>query len=936
MAPSFSKNGTAALGLAAALLTANEAFRLPPAPHCVRSDNFHTLDPFPKEQLTPEIREVQRYIADASAKLPEAAALKSLVQIGSPAIPTLATLASDSGASLSLRTGAIRAIGEIGGPESIAPLSRALSAARFDPLAGPIFRATVEAISFSGEPEGIRLLVDIAQGPHRSILESLSIDKLSVTWALGRFKSREAFDALWSVASNPNISDEVRDTAFSCIRRFGDFHGISQERLVNLLENPGELSRPDLFAQAAQFGLSEFTPELVSVALSQSCSVAERRSALQGLRALKASQECDKLATLVASDESSIAAGAMRLLISTGEPSHVSAVITQLRNNPDKLSLFPRQEYVSRASEDIDFLCATHAMLGPVIQHAIFQSEHPHVSIIEAADLSPLFAVAISGLAQRVLTQETTLAAQLDSPLTLQDRELVDSFMKLLVRHPAVAPTWALPSLTFIAGVCPAVFLPYVGNPALPDHINAALAGAIIRSGNTEAIKQLDPALTKAFQEAFTLRLSGILPLDSDKGPFFIPDKSSDLIESLEKILEDNKEVSLLSIERANDSSLTIEERLTALSLMRHIEPSSSALALQILASPIEAIRTHMAMRVLMISSTKELSHELEVRAAEILLPQVVRVCGSNNNTIFFERVNPRVWDEVTAAALYAYTPRFCVELLKLANDERCGDRQEILGLLNRKVVSETGYERFIECLAQVQDSADFTETERALASRYCRALGEARQIGIHSPFRFSIELLERIVDDTQLRADDKRPVVVVSFAKADHNQASVFFRRQLEEMSERGFRLLFMEPGDEEELVRQAGSLHSLMTASGIKGASAIFIFGHGSKTKISLSDKSSDELYSIDPSDRGELGAFGALLQPGGVVAHLSCENGRGGKGSGNMVEFHRDEVFPHAGEFKIIAPRSPTSLPGVRVIYSRDGEIIDVIFPVESFKG
>lgn len=933
MSPSISRHRTAALGLAAALIAGHENC-LPPHPD--RSALQDSLETGPTNvPLNAERREVARYIADATAKLPDSAALKSLVQVGSPAISTLERIASDPRSSLTVRTATIRAIGEIGGAESFSSLTRILSATRFDPMSGPLFRATIEAISYTGEHRGIAVLADILEGRNYVAFDQGGLNRVSAVWALGRFNSREAFEALWSVGANPNHSEEVREIAFSCVRRFGDLYSESQQRLLNLLESPGELSRADLLGKAAQFGLSEFAPELVSIALNDSYSVPERRSALNGLRSLKASEACRHVMSLLGCADTDISAATMKLLVSVGEPACFPEVIQQLRDDPALLRFFPRQEYVSRAVEDIDFLCATHESLWPVVQHAIFQCERPDLSIIEAADLSPLLAVAISGLTHRVLTQEITLAAQLGTPLTFHDQEIVESFMKLIVKYPVVAPSWVVPNLTLIAGVCPEPFLPYVGNPALPDHINAAIAGAIVRSGNAEAIRQLDPSLTKAFQEVFTLRLSGVLPIDGEPSPLFVPNSSSDLLKAVDRILEDSKEISLSSIRLAEDGSRSIDDRLTSIGMIRHLESSELGTALRILSSPTEAVRTRMATRILMIASSKHIPLELEARAAETLSPLMARLCAGNNNTVFFERIDSRVWDDVVTAATYAYTPRFCVQLLALANNEASGDRQEILGLLNRKVEREAGHLKFLDCLAQASADPSLSERDRTLAKRYYDALVGARQIGMRSPFRFSIELIERMVDDTQLRVDDNRPIVVISFAKADYNQASVFFRGQLEEMAQRGFRLLFMEPGDEEELVRQAGGLHSLMTASGIQGASAIFVFGHGSKTRISLGEKSSDEAYAIDPSDRGELSAFGALLKPGGVVAHLSCENGRGGKGSGNMVEFHREDVFPHAGVEKIIAPRTPTTLSGVRVIY-KDGEIVDVIFPVESFKG
>jgi len=932
MSPSTTSNRAAALGLTAALIGGHEAVS---PPISLRHEASTTRCLAFEIELDRDQVEIKRYIQEGLSKLPDTAGLRALAQVGTAAIPTLERLASDTGSPLSLRTDSIRAIGEIGGAGALPALTRILNMTCFDIHGSSLLRAAVEAISSTGDPAGPAILKDILQGRYRIISDSSAIDRLTAAWALGRFNSREAFEGLWGLAANPANSEEVRVAALAGLRRFGDLYGESQARLLALLENPGEFSRSTLLSNAAHFGLSEFVPELVATALDEEIPSKDRRDALSGLRHLKASEACEVVAPLLSSVDDDLAAETMSFLVSLGDPLHFEAVIGELRGNPDRLHRFPREEYVNRAVEDVDFLCATCAALEPVVQHAIIRCESSDLSVIQATDFGSVLGVAVSGLAYRVLTQETTLTGQLGGTISFGDITLLDSYMRLIVRYPVVAPSATVSNLALIAGICPDPFLRHIENPALPDHVRAAIAGAIVRSGNSEAIKRLDPALAQAFREAFSLRLSGVLPIDGGREPFFINKDSGDLLRAVDDLLENKKEISAISLKRALDPYLSIEERTTALRLIRSIGSGDSERVLKILSSPVEAIRVRMATRALMIAANKEIPTEVEARAGEIISPLVRRVCATNNSNLFFERLDHGVSDEVIAAAAHLYTPRFCVELLALADDERSGDSQEVLGLLNRKVMRDEGFQKFVESLVLASDDPSIPESERGRAKRYHRALVGARQIGMRSPFRFSIDLIERMVEDTQIRVDDKRPVVVVSFARADHNQAAVFFRQQLTEMSQRGFRILFMEPGDEVELVRQAGGLHSLLTASGIEGASALFIFGHGSKTRIGLGDKASDEIYSIDPSDRGELSAFGALLRVGGVVVHLSCENGRGGKGSGNMVEFHREDVFPQAGSMKIIAPRTPTTLSGVRIIY-KDDEIIDVIFPVECFKG
>jgi hypothetical protein len=175
----------------------------------------------------------------------------------------------------------------------------------------------------------------------------------------------------------------------------------------------------------------------------------------------------------------------------------------------------------------------------------------------------------------------------------------------------------------------------------------------------------------------------------------------------------------------------------------------------------------------------------------------------------------------------------------------------------------------------------------------------------------------------------------VLCFAESDANQAGIFFREQLQFLSSVGYRLLYIEPSDEKKLEVKARGVLQLLEASGRQGAEVVFIFGHGERYSIELNNRSNGEQFSIDTSDVGDLQSFGKLLAPSGSVFLLSCSTGRDGAEADNVLRFLRRYVFPQAAPARIVGPKFPVDLRGIRLTVD-ESEDLRVVFPSEQSGG
>jgi hypothetical protein len=141
----------------------------------------------------------------------------------------------------------------------------------------------------------------------------------------------------------------------------------------------------------------------------------------------------------------------------------------------------------------------------------------------------------------------------------------------------------------------------------------------------------------------------------------------------------------------------------------------------------------------------------------------------------------------------------------------------------------------------------------------------------------------------------DPRPLAVVVYPRADHNQAFRAFAKAVDLMR-KGYFVLYYEVANEKEAVA------AVKSATKRRKASLVWFGGHGSKSSLALSapdprtgKRASEERY-LDTSDWSDLAGLASCVVEGGHVILESCSNGKGGTSAPNMLTF-MSRIFPHA---------------------------------------
>lgn len=156
-------------------------------------------------------------------------------------------------------------------------------------------------------------------------------------------------------------------------------------------------------------------------------------------------------------------------------------------------------------------------------------------------------------------------------------------------------------------------------------------------------------------------------------------------------------------------------------------------------------------------------------------------------------------------------------------------------------------------------------------------------------------EIVENRTLAQHMDVHDPRPLAVVVYPKADHNQAFRAFTK-VADLMRKGYFVLYYEVDNEGEAVA------AVKRATRRRKAALIWFGGHGNRTSLALSApdprtgrRASEEKY-LDVGDAKDLKGLGVCIVDGGHVVLESCSNGKGGKNAKNMLTFMA-KVFPSA---------------------------------------
>jgi hypothetical protein len=205
----------------------------------------------------------------------------------------------------------------------------------------------------------------------------------------------------------------------------------------------------------------------------------------------------------------------------------------------------------------------------------------------------------------------------------------------------------------------------------------------------------------------------------------------------------------------------------------------------------------------------------------------------------------------------------------------------------------------------------------------YQAVVNDLKKLDIDFPGRFkrlsvAMEIIENRRNPNRV---DGRPLAILVYPKKDWGR--VFELNQMTELVNRGYRVLYFEAREEQQVYQ------ALKETTTTQKADLFVLAGHGVQDRTSLGAEDPagkkgerEELY-IDISDEAEMIAMGLSdsLAQDSVIILYSCSTGKGRKERLNVANLMK-KVFPQATVF---APTEPTIILGY--VYDKNGKIVYV---------
>lgn len=204
----------------------------------------------------------------------------------------------------------------------------------------------------------------------------------------------------------------------------------------------------------------------------------------------------------------------------------------------------------------------------------------------------------------------------------------------------------------------------------------------------------------------------------------------------------------------------------------------------------------------------------------------------------------------------------------------------------------------------------------------YQTIIEDLKKMDIDFPRRFrKIRVIREIIENRKHPdRTDGRPLAMLFYPKKD--KVGVFEINQMAELVERGYRVLYFEVGEEQQLYR------ALQEAAKTQKVDLFVLAGHGVKDSTALGAEDpalkkieKEQLY-IDLSDEAEMKRdLSDCLAKKSVIILYSCSTGEGREDNLNVANLMK-KVFPQATVF---APTEPSIILGY--VYNRKGKVIFV---------
>ncbi len=382
------------------------------------------------------------------------------------------------------------------------------------------------------------------------------------------------------------------------------------------------------------------------------------------------------------------------------------------------------------------------------------------------------------------------------------------------------------------------------------------------------------------------------------------------------------------SIDSALNLTIPIKQRIESIERLEKLSPSLEQQLFPLLSDPAEVIRVKVACLLARSEQRKTFStFQCDEIEAGLRL-------GLNRylDSSAFEARLPEYDDKIERAIESWSSPDLIVDMFERLSDDSHRSAAKVRSILNTFFERDENFNLMSEHIERLIATASSDDPRVESLKHRFLLLQETRAIGLTQPFRFSDRVQRAILSDMQPSQYDQREVVVLSFARADHNQAAVHLNNQIEKLVDRGFRVLVMEPSRLNELENLSRKLNNLLEISGKEGACHIFQFGHGETTTLRLGNGLSIDNF-IVAKDKRPLPEYSKLLAKGGGVTLLACSTGGQISDEENLLSHFRTDIFPQAGMGEIRAPVLPTSAEAIVIDFSPDRQKINVNFPVQT---
>jgi HEAT repeat protein len=875
-----------------------------------------------------------------------------LTAIGKAAIPFLEDAASTGTLSQEEVVAFYGTLSEIGGNEAASSILRIFTerARRLNEQELAVeFSCVCHSMVSTNSALGHSLIKDILQSSERpETSDAIGLRCLAVT-SISESEWAVPIPELEAITLNRSNPVFLRSSALNAL--IG--RGMDPEKVERLVLTVLKDDNDPLFQRARSVAVSFARPELlpyvIETALSERANSADRQAAVKAIGHLGAQRYAPDLISLLSTNDQKLSAQILDTVLTIGTADNINQLIQRYSERGDLGESFPYKSFRDRLLESERMAAACRPALQIVLNDVfpisstgdtpITKESYQAAQLLQTmirCELGGILKQFPGGLEQsnypdstdqyRASIAKLVFELSLDKPITLrldlQGIGLLAPFASEQALRAVALYTLGY-SETEIAVRC----LGLMKDAAIDKEL-LRIASA---PDTNEAVRliitaQLAPERGTFFKR--TKRVQDTAPLPSESSD------ANDLNEVTIPPLDTSKspEEDFFSTHFKNglDQSLPVHHRTQSLLRILILDEAQSKELLPLLADNADAIRIAAACAIAKHIPRSSFS-EAEVAAINrALLEGLNRHLNGDYSRILSPITSQDIEEAILGWKSPAVTEFLCATL-----DRAQGTiRHDIRQLLNPLLNDDSDLVTFADHISKKLKSLPANDAYAKVLNQRLELLLNTRAIGLQQPFRFSDTVQKTIVQDMQPSADDKRPVVILCFAEADHNQAATQFNRQIEEMIEQGFRVLVMEPGSRSELEESSLELKKIIATSGLAGAIHIFKFGHGQTEGLQLGDETDEAESMITSGDPRGLPHFSTLLAPEGGVTLLSCSTGGQISNEINLLSYYRTVVFPQAAQGHIRAPVLPTYLSGIILTFSENGHRVEnVTFPVQT---